>query len=249
MEEPNSEWRERYQVRAYEVGPRGVVGPWSVCNWLQETAGRHVVRLGWAIPQLAARGQTWVLARLRLELSGELRHGDEAVVTTWTAGASRVYAVREFRVENGRGEAVALATSGWLLVDLASRRPLRPPAEIAALGAGAPRAVTDSFVKLPEAAEAEWSHRVEVGHSTLDVNGHANNVAIVAWLLDALPESATVGRRLRSLEVEFRAEARCGDALIAEAGRPESGGRFAHALRSADGQRELARAVSAWVEA
>jgi acyl-CoA thioesterase FadM len=242
-----TEWSERFAVRAYEIGARGVVEPWAVCNWLQETAGRHVETLGWSIPQLGVKRQTWVLARLRLQAVGELQPGDEAVVSTWTAGASKAYAVREFRVEDGSGKPVALASSGWLLVDLATHRPLRPPAEIAALGAGAPRAIDDAFARLPDVSLATWSRAVHVGLSSLDMNRHANNVAIVTWLLDVLDGDAIAGRRLAELAVEFRAEARWADALVVEAGALAEPGRIAHRLVG-DGGRELARAVTQWVE-
>lgn len=243
-----TEWSERFAVRAYEIGARGVVEPWTVCNLLQETAGRHVETLGWSIKQLGAKRQTWVLARLRVKVLGELQLGDEAVVSTWTAGASKAYAVREFRVEDGSGRPVALASSGWLLVDLATRRPLRPPAEVAALGAGAPRAIEDAFARLPDMPPAAWSRTVRVGLSSLDMNRHANNVAIVTWLLDVLDGDAVAGRRLAELAVEFRAEARWADPLVVEASALAEPGRIAHRLLG-DGGRELARAVTQWVEA
>lgn len=239
-------WSEELRVRSYEVDANGRASVLAVCNWLQEAAGNHATALVWAVDQLQAQGLTWVLSRLHLRLNRIPAWREPVTVTTWPAGAQRVYAVREFRVSGENGE-IGVATSGWLLVNLASRRPVRPPEPIAAMRAHTPaRVLDDPFEKLPELERAEHERSFTVRYSDLDMNRHANNVSVIAWALEAVPEEVLLGSVLTEFEVDFRAEARYGDHITAQVCAPEPPAEiFLHRLVH-EGGREIARARSRW---
>jgi len=241
-------WRERFKVRAYEVGAHGVVEAWTLWSWLQETAGKHVLALGWSIAELNREGLTWVLARLHLRVLREAVAEEEVRVTTWPSGAFRLYAIREFLVEDGGGKTIASATTAWLLVNVATKRPLRLPQAITGLHDEAHgRVIPDEFRKLPEPKAGGWSRALRVGVSALDVNRHANSTAILTWLIDTLPAEVIDGRRLGELEVEYRGEALLGDDLTAQASEGGRRGEYLHSLVRASDGRELARSVTSWV--
>jgi len=245
VDEPRVVWSESFRVRAYEVDVWGRASAPTVCNWLQEAAGNHATHLGWGIEGLHAQGLTWVLSRLHLRLDRLPRWRDEVRVTTWPAGAQRLYALREFRLECDGG-ALGAATTGWMVLNQASRRPMRPAEEVAAMASRAPgRALADPFDKLPEPDSIELERSLEVRNLDLDINRHANNVSVIGWALEALPLEGLDGRRLAGLEIEFRGETHGGDRVVTQAQRAGDG-TFVHRLvRESDG-RELARARTAW---
>lgn len=237
-------WSEKVRARSYEVGSGWQVAPWTVCNWLQEAAGSHVDGLGWSIADLKSRGLTWVLARLHVRFDRLPGWREEVVVSTWPAGVERLLAVREFTVSAGDGRRLVAATSGWLLVRTETRRPVRQPEEIAALGRNdLGRAIDDHFAKLPEAGACESHRDFAVRPSDLDANGHANNVAIITWMLEALPNALQNSACLRGLEVEFRAEALLDDCVRSAVAPAGEGVSLHRVLRLADG-REVARGRS-----
>ncbi len=147
------------------------------------------------------------------------------------------------RILGAGARVLAAATSGWLVVKLASKRPARPAPEIAELGARTPpRVIADPFDDLPDAVAAGpagGDGRVPfvAGRYDLDLNAHANNVAIVRWLLEAAPEAAVVPPL--DLEVDFRGEVLAGD-LLRPCGRTSDGAFVVSLVRAADG-REVAR--------
>ncbi len=240
-------WTDAYRVRAYEVGGDGRATLPSVCNWLQETAGNHATALGWAVDALQAQGRTWVLSRFHLRLDERPRWRDEVRVTTWPAGVQRLFALREFTLADGEGRRIGIATTGWLLLDLATRRPVRSLAEVEAIARRAPgRVLDDPFDKLPEAGpDAETA--LEVRFADLDMNHHANNVSVITWALEALPAEVALGAGGVELEVDFRAEARHGETILARARRDDAAPvTFHHALVRAGDGREIARARSVW---
>jgi acyl-ACP thioesterase len=97
------------------------------------------------------------------------------------------------------------------------------------------------------APEAPWRERaIEVRHGDLDVNGHANNVAVIGWALEALGDEE-LERVPAELAVEFRAEAVRGDAIASRA-RPDPLVRLAlaHSLVRRGDAREIARGRTVW---
>jgi len=240
-------WSEELRVRSYEMDAKGRASALAVCNWLQEAAGNHATALAWGVDQLQAQGLTWVLSRLHLRLNRIPAWREPVTVTTWPAGAQRLHAVREFRISDEDGGEIGVATSGWLLVNLASRRPVRLPETIAAIRAHTPaRVLDDPFEKLPELERAEHERSFAVRYSNLDMNRHANNVSVIAWALDAVPEEVLLESTLAEFEVDFRAEARYGDHITAQVCAPEPPAEiFLHRLVRDDG-REIARARSRW---
>jgi medium-chain acyl-[acyl-carrier-protein] hydrolase len=245
-DEAKTVWRERVRVRAYELDVWGRASALAVCNWFQEAAGNHATHLGWGIENLQAQGLTWVLSRLHLRLHRLPLWREEVEIATWPAGAHRLFAVREFRLSDADGAELGVATSGWIVVSQASLRPLRPAAEIVALGRSSPtRALADGFDRLPEVEHAEFVRALDVRIADLDINRHANNVSVIGWALEPLPLAALEGRRLGELEVEFRGEARGGERVLAEAAAAGDGAFIHRVVREADG-REVARARSRW---
>lgn len=246
MDERVMVWSEGVRVRAYEVGPDGVAGMPAVCDWLQEAAGNHASALTWGVENLQTQHLTWVLARLHLRVARWPRWREDLRVQTWPSGVVRAFAVREFRVDLG-DEELAVGTSGWVVLDTAARRPVRPGADLAEMASLTPaRVLPDVFERLPELAPAVAAFEVRVGRSDLDLNGHANNVRFVVWALDGLPAAVAETRTLAELEIDYRAEAREGDVLVVEAAPGDGPETWLHRItRLADG-RELARARTCW---
>jgi medium-chain acyl-[acyl-carrier-protein] hydrolase len=247
MEQP-SVWTEGFRVRAYEVDARGRASVPAIANWMQEAAGNHATALGWAVDELHRKGLTWVLSRLHLRLHHQPAWREEVQVSTWPTGAQRLFALRDFRLTGAQARELGIATTGWLLLDLAGRRPTRPPEAVAELGRTSPaRAITDPFEKLPELSGADVEEALVVRFADLDMNRHANNVSVIGWALEAVPGEVLWGSSLAELEIEFRAEALYGDRITSQVqeapGEPLA---FLHRLvREADG-REIARARTVW---
>jgi acyl-ACP thioesterase len=160
----------------------------------------------------------------------------------------RLYALREFRLVDPGGRELGIATTGWVLLDVAARRPVRLPNALEDIARSTPeRVLADPFAKLPEVDGAEMAKTFEVRFSDLDMNRHANNVSVIGWALDALPDEVVLGSSPAELEIEFRAEAVRGDHILVQvqrtSGEPAT---FLHRLlRESDG-REIARARTLW---
>ncbi len=238
-------WRERFRVRFFEAEPGGRATVPALCRYLQETADAHCRPHGLALSDLRAAGRMWVLTRLAVRFTSLPRLGDDVAVETWGSnriGAARAY--RDFRMFDAGGRIIAEASSAWLILDTATRRPVRLPPEV--LRFRHPERRTETPVdaeplEAPERADAE--ERVRVFWRDLDTNSHANNVCYLDWALETVPVKLRAEGALAALDIQFLNEAFLGQEVVATA--DHDGLCYRHALRTAEGTL-LALARTEW---
>jgi len=246
------EWVEEFRVHSWEADPWGRARVPVLTNWLQEAAGNHARALGWSVEELQREGRTWMLRRLHVRLDAWPARGDRVRVVTWPSSAGPVQATRDFELfAAGSGDRVGVATTAWVVVDMARRRPVRLPRGVREQPLPErPRALADPFrgeLPAPEGEGGELRFRVRRGE--IDMNLHANQTAYVAWAVEGIPEETWREARLVSLEVAFLAEARFPAEIVARcaaAGRQGGATTFLHRLAAAGDGRELARLRTGW---
>lgn len=244
--EPPSVHIERFVVRSYEVDPSGRATPQTLGDYFQEAAANHAHRRGLdGDAGSSETGWTWVLNRLRLRIHRFPAWREPVTVETWASGFAGALATREALFLSDAQERLAEATSRWIVIDLATRRPRRPPAGLAALPRpDRPRPFGDDAPP-PEAPEdAPHTVRFTVRHSDLDVNRHVNNMCYLNWALEAVPPDFRERHALSEVDLLFKAESVFGDIVASEAA-PKGDG-WAHRLaRPSDGT-TLALLRTAW---
>lgn len=238
--------RASFPVHTYEVDAFAALGVPALAGYLQEVAALHADELGVGLDALRGGGLTWMLARQRIEVSAPPRLGDVVEVETWPAGIERLFAVREFVVRRA-GEEVARATTHWLVIDVATRRPVRPSS---VLDPRFPREVRATAVslaagRLPEPGPGAHERRFEVRHSDIDTNLHVTSSRYLGWAVDAVPVDLWRARHVAAIEVHYLAEAHPGAAVVSRAA-PAGELAFAHAIVREEDGKELARLATAW---
>jgi acyl-ACP thioesterase len=239
--------RQSFSVHTYEVDAFGTLSAAALSGYLQEVAGQHASALGVGLDTLMPKGLTWVLARQRLDIPRPISLGDRIEIETWPAGIDRLAAMRDFVVRRPDGEEVARATTRWFVLDLATRRPVRP-AEV--LDARFPREPTPPALelapgKLPELRHWEYQKRFHVRYGDIDVNLHVTNASYVTWAQEVVPREVWTAQRLASVEVHYLAETQYGSAILSRLARTDEGG-FAHVIVREEDEKELARLVTRW---
>jgi acyl-ACP thioesterase len=237
------------RVRSYEVDPRGRLQVPILCRLLQEAATEHAADLGVAVEALISTGVAWVLTRLDLTMDSWPSVGDEVVVDTWPAAANRLTTERRFEIFDHHGSRIGSATTLWLVLDLARRRPVRIPATVAEplskLGLG-DRPVRPDELASPGRVDRELTFAIR--RCDLDSAGHVNNTSFVEWAIEAVPDDIWNRSNLERLEVAFLAECHRGQTVVSRAGaRPDSEPReVLHQLVRRNDGREVARARTSW---
>jgi len=207
-----------FQVRSYECGPDGLASLPTVCNYLQEAASLHAESLGFSKSDFAARGTnvSWVLTRLRVKMSRELRWKEVVSVETYPRAGRRITAERDFVLRVG-DDTVGVATSEWMIIDLATRKVVAVPTFVSALANDVrpPVLGDDPFSKVRWACrETSGETPFRARRGDIDLNGHVNNVHYVEWLVEVLPPTAAP---IGDFEIAFKSETLAGDEVRADA--------------------------------
>lgn len=242
-------WTETNTVRGHEVTPDGRASVPALCMYLQEAAGHHAHALGVSIQRLQEEGKAWVLAHLHVDIDRYPRWEDDLVIKTWPSGLDGLYATREFILRTPDDETLAKATSAWLVFDVESRRPSRPPRRVYDLEPPArPNGLPHDWNDLPLPDETDHERAFEVRYHDLDVNHHANNLRLLEWVLETLPVEHLETHRCTAVALQFKAETTLGDSVKARAQVEDdrTGRHVRHALEHAGDGRTLVRATSEW---
>ncbi|MDR2516926.1 MAG: acyl-ACP thioesterase [Spirochaetaceae bacterium] len=206
-------WQEDFPVRWRDVDRAGRLTLASTMEVFQEAAISHAEELGAGRAVMLADRQGWVLSRMSVVMDARPRWGDGLTVRTWPRGTDRLFAVRDYDIMAGGG-AIIRGRSGWLILDLDRRRPLRPQSVVDKMPANEGR---DALSGTPAGLEArdglaKTAERT-ARYSDIDFNGHMNNTRYISWLQDlAPPELLENAARLR-LDVNYLAEVMPGECI------------------------------------
>lgn len=238
-------WRERWQVRSYEVDFRKRVTVEAICRSFLDAAWSHAEQLGFGYEHLAQQGLLWVLVRLRVQIDRYPLWGEAVALKTWPRGTSGAFALRDFEIVDSDGKQLVGGASSWLVLDARSRRPqridkllLHVPNKITRKGAGGEAG------KLPGLKPGPATLTAQARYTDIDVNEHVNSARYVTWLLDSYSPAFHRGHTLRRLELNYVTETKWGDAIsvISEERNPLE---FSHWIIGPH-QSELCRAELSW---
>ena len=236
-----------FAVRSYECAPDGSASLQTICNYLQETAWIGAKKNGIDLqrPEDADRG--WALIGLHLEMMRYPAWGDKLTIATWPSGKRRLYAYRDFLLQNYSDEIIGRATSAWVVFDLRRRRLLRLPEWFnRGVPQDCPRVLSDDLdTPLPDLSQVDSACRFHVRLSDLDTQKHVNNVQYIVWASEAAHEQLQGGMQVSGMEVRFLSESKLGDKVLSEMQAAEADASLHRVLRESD-RAALMRARFNW---
>lgn len=159
----------------------------ALINYLVQSAIESADRLGFGYGGIREQNLFWVLSRLTVELYRPLKWYEMVEVETWPKNVERILYLRDFILRDSDAAVVARATSGWLAVDLETRRMKK----IEGLHAEYfnhlrdKHAIEKSPDKLFPVSEGEIFD-FRSGYYDIDLNGHVTTTRYADWMMDSL---------------------------------------------------------------
>jgi acyl-ACP thioesterase len=205
-------WYETLPIRFGHVDRSDRLTVFSTFDLFQEAAISHAADLGVGRDDLARTGQLWVLSRMTVLMERRPRYGETVTVRSWPLGADRLFAVRDYDIRDKGDNPVVRARSGWLVLDVEKRRPLRiqqvveplsPNTGIHALPGGA--GSLDSPHDMVKAGERR------AVFSDIDYNGHVNNARYIQWIQDLVEPDVLENADMLRLDINYLGEVKHGE--------------------------------------
>ena len=234
-------------VRSYEVDATGHFSMQAICNHLQDMAWEHAGRLGFGYEQLAQQDLFWVLSRLKIEIIKYPIWNDKVILKTWPSGSEKLFAYRDYTVEDKNGQILITATSAWLILDKTKHRP-QPSSFLSDVPSILESRVRkNNLEKLPSFEKDKKNRFSTVLFSHLDMNQHMNYGRYIQWIMDSYPYETHLNDQLRSLEINFLAEAGLNDGIAVQTKKlPGTENQFLHSLIRKHDKKEITRARLIW---
>ena len=224
----------------------------ALCDLFNDVANVQTKELGFDVPTLNAQGLTWMLHRLRIQVSRMPAQGEEVVVETWPSGIDRLFALRDFRISAKDGKTLVEASSAWMVIDMARRRPMRLPACVTEVVKRcedvSPMVSFRLDVKRMPQDGYENSREFVATYDNIDFNKHVTQATYVRWLTNALPFEFLKTHVIREIEVVYEHEILPDTTIYAESHAEEAGGEIViyHRLQNGQHDKTHCQARSVW---
>ena len=227
-----------FSISSYDLNPKGQARLTTMANFFQEVAYHHASELGLGYDDMKSRKTTWVLSRMRIHMKRYPVWNESIRLETWPSGAERLFALRDFRVLDSKGEVIGMASTAWLILDIDTHRLIRP------------KEMMEQFkmivhdvqmfdkpldkIVMPGEGRKLMEHRVVF--SDLDIVGHVNNVRYMEWCIDAATSADNAEQDIREFEINFNHEALFGDHIAIAGSESKGGESYFLASRESDGK-------------
>lgn len=193
-------------IRSYDVDPRMIARLPVLCRFMQEAAYFHAEHLGVGYSHLSPKNMAWVLARMRIEIERLPKWGETVTLRTWPSGRDRLFYYRDFEITDEEGKILLLASTAWFVIDSSKRERIQPDWWQTQEYPFSPKVFTSKLGRL-KSCGCEHGELIPVNYGDLDQNGHVNNVRYIEWMLNSLPLEFHNSHDIRSLEINYLAEA------------------------------------------
>jgi len=239
---------ETYPIRFYDVDARGRLSIVSLCNFLQDAAGKHAHKLGVAVQNMLDENGIWALSRLAVRMDSYPVWGEQIKVQTWPSGTHKLFAYRDFCMTDMNDRTFGSALAAWLVIDAVTRKPVRIKPIFDKFNLAVPdREGLSNLDKLPGLDNHEYERQFSVRYSDIDINQHVNTVSYIEWVIESIPDEIHNTCILAELEINFLAETFFGEQVISRC-LPLCKDRtvFHHSIVREGDFHELVRAKTVW---
>ncbi|GHS85084.1 hypothetical protein AGMMS49957_00410 [Synergistales bacterium] len=214
-------YRRKVVISPSEAGCSNEIKIRALLDIFQDTASNAVKDKEGSPGALMTRGYAWVLLKYELDVSTRLPGMDEEVtVETRHTPNDGLHTLRVFRVSGALDESktLVLAKTSWVLIDLASGRPVRAIQRIPEVFEDVidDLPIDPDFAKIAKIKKISSSDEqtpetlFPVRFHDLDANGHVNNAVYFEWAFEATPLDLTAWS-VRAMMAEFRVSVKYRD--------------------------------------
>jgi len=205
----NAKYEESFLIGSFDTDLNGNAKLTSICNYLQEIAGKHIDTIHEGVNNLQKQNMTWVLSRLKIHISQFPRWKEKITIQTWATGTEGPFGNRDFIILNDERKTIAVASSSWLVIRTDTKTPVRPKRFVENLPNYNGKTVFKTpLKKLKPKNEFDFKESIKIHYSDIDINQHVNNVKYIKWVIDACPMDKLTKNQITELQINFLHESK-----------------------------------------
>ncbi len=196
---------EQRNLQAYQCDRYGYIRPLILMNELQGMADRHAEALGVGRTFLVENNIAWVVTHYLVDIIESPREAEKLSFITWPSVSNSLRTTRDFEIRGADNRILVRATSQWVLMDMATRRPLRLDGAVPEFPRDDTRAWDRAFERFPDFVP-EKTHVFKCRFDDVDLNQHINNAVYAVWATESVGYQYRDEHILRGIEINFKHE-------------------------------------------
>lgn len=178
-----------------------------------EVATLHSDYVGLDIGNLRKNNYGWMLNRWKVKINDYPLARDLIQIKTWASDFRKFYANREFKILDRNDKELVHASSLWIFLDMAKKRPIRVTEDIIKLYGVESGQLFDEFYDFNREFDSQEGLEFRVRKSDIDYNNHVNNVKYFQWMLEALPKYIDEKYILKEFDILYKKEVGLGSLI------------------------------------
>jgi len=183
-------WQETFPVRFGSIDRSDRLTLDAIFQIFQEAAICHAENLNVGREDMLRTGQIWILSRMSVIVKRRPKYFENVTVRSWPRGGEKLFAIRDYDIRDKDGIPVVSARSGWIVLDVEKRRPIRPQSLMDGIpqneGENALSPEDNAITALEERKNLQKAAGRKARYTDIDFNGHVNNVRYIQWIEDSL---------------------------------------------------------------
>jgi acyl-ACP thioesterase len=183
-------WQENFPVRFGAIDRSDRLTLDAIFQFFQEAAICHAENLNVGREDMLRTGQIWILSRMSVIVKRRPKYFENITVRTWPRGGEKLFAIRDYDIRDKDNIPVVCARSGWIVLDVEKRRPIRPQSIMDNIpqneGENALSPEDGAIAALEERSNLQKIAGRKALYTDIDFNGHVNNVRYIQWIEDAI---------------------------------------------------------------
>lgn len=201
-------------INSAETDAFGRLRPSSLLNLLIQAAIGSADQLGFGYSSLQKQELFWVLSRILIKIDRPILWKENITIETWPKSVERIIYLRDFLIRDADDNLIGRASSGWLAIDLKTKRPkiVKERAEIFSQLKNK-AALEEIPSKLP-AAEAENQFHFQTYYSDIDLNKHVTSTRYLDWMMDSFDMNFHQQHYPQEIQLNYMKETMLGEEII-----------------------------------
>lgn len=194
------------RLSMYQVDPDGNMKPLMLMNELQSAADVHAEQIKVGISFCQENKLAWVALFYHVDIPKMPRGGQEIVLETWPCRRDGIRTIRDFLMTDAAtGEVLVRASSQWVMIDMATRRPVPFEGRVPDFELNPERALDLPFDKFPDFAP-DFGMEISPRYDDFDINRHVNNAVYSVWATESMGREFLGKHTLRGISLNFKKE-------------------------------------------
>lgn len=199
-----------YYVEPPEGDAQGELPLTVLVKKILESATFHAETWNVGYSTLIIKDQTWVLARLAVEMSRSPLIGESYQIETWIEDFNKHFSSRNFCFKDAKGLVIGYARSIWSVIDKNTRNSV----DLTTFEAMR-EYISDKDCPIEKQSKMkppvdENPLKYPVRYSDIDLNRHVNSVKYIEHILDRFSMDQYDSQRIKRFEINYMNEARYG---------------------------------------